>query len=127
MNWQRKQEKLKHLKRENSPSYNNNAQRPVSGIKNNISPSSSRPTSAIYQNQNLPLDQNQNKPQNQRQLSPKGFFKNLVDKSTEEDKTMALIKFLSKPAVMHSLYDLMFLDRRNHRAGDFVGGKLLNN
>jgi hypothetical protein len=28
------------------------------------------------------------------------------------------MSFIEKPAVMHSLYDLMFLDRRNHRAGD---------
>jgi hypothetical protein len=42
----------------------------------------------------------------------------VMQRASEEEKAKAIMSFIEKPAVMHSLYDLMFLDRRNHRAGD---------
>lgn len=42
----------------------------------------------------------------------------MAKQTSKEEKTNALLKFLSKPVVLHTLYDMLFLDRRNHRAAD---------
>jgi hypothetical protein len=59
--------------------------------------------------------------QHLRDNSPKSAkhrIKDIMDKTSEEEKAKAIMTFIQKPSVMHSLYDLMFLDRRNHRSGD---------
>ena len=47
--------------------------------------------------------------------SPMSSVKQIQRTGNEEEKSQVLMKFISKPSVMQSLYDLMFLERRDQK------------
>jgi hypothetical protein len=49
------------------------------------------------------------------QFSPQSVISDFIQSAKDDEKAQAIMKFVSKPSVMQSLYELMFIDRKNHR------------
>lgn len=49
------------------------------------------------------------------QFAPQSIASEFIQNAKDDEKVQAIMKFVSKPSVMQSLYELMFIDRKNHR------------